>query len=292
MLYHFSKNFFCPCHGFRYYIKTIGKEIVKTGLQEITIEKRSGYEEKRSVSAEYYALLLGEKILLVKSSSKPSTIVEGEISPIPFDLRLELFDSPEMKEIENYFYPFYLEDTIFKFDGYVGIIGIIVFLFLFTKYSFPAFKYISNPSKIPAVKRVSSWGDPITTSKEIENEYKNSKMHFGNYTITNKYVIEVGFFSFDIFRFSDLLWGYKRVTKKRVNFIPAGKEYDTILIFYGGSAAIGGTEEQINGILNYSAQKAPWAVFGYTDDISKLFNKDTRNFCLYIEERKRKIVKG
>ena len=89
-----------------------------------------------------------------------------------------------------------------------------------------------------------------------------------------------------------MLWGYKRVTKKRVNFIPAGKEYDTILIFYGGSAAIGGTEEQINGILNYSAQKAPWAVFGYTDDISKLFNKDTRNFCLYIEERKRKIVKG
>jgi len=89
-----------------------------------------------------------------------------------------------------------------------------------------------------------------------------------------------------------LLWAYKRVTKHSVNFIPTGKSYAAVLACYGGAAEVRGREKKVDAVLAFAAERAPWAVFGFSDDLSKLFKKKTQDFCLAVEEKARMGEQG
>ena len=104
--------------------------------------------------------------------------------------------------------------------------------------------------------------------------------------ITDQFLIRSTFFSFDILRVADLLWAYKRITKHSVNFIPTGKTYDAVLICYGGAATIQSSEKTTDEILRFAAQRIPWAIFGFSKEIEEYFNKNTRDFCAAVEQRK------
>ncbi len=103
----------------------------------------------------------------------------------------------------------------------------------------------------------------------------------------DKYVIQSAPFAFDLLRLFDLLWGYKKVTKHSVNFIPTGKTYACILACYGGTAEVTGKEKDVDALLGFAAERAPWAVFGYTDDLNKAFRQKNAEFCAAVEQRKR-----
>src|ERR1019366_9308362 len=66
--------------------------------------------------------------------------------------------------------------------------------------------------------------------------------------ITDNFVIQKAFFAFNVLRFNDLVWAYKKVTKKSVNFVPTGKDYDAVMIFYGGTQNFR-AKEKIVGLL-------------------------------------------
>jgi hypothetical protein len=76
-----------------------------------------------------------------------------------------------------------------------------------------------------------------------------------------------------------------------VNFIPTGKTFEGILIFYGGSETFSGNEQKVNEVLSFASNKAPWAVIGYSDDIKNLFNKQTTDFCQVVESRRQELSK-
>jgi hypothetical protein len=67
----------------KYFVKVTGSNVVDTGLQEIEVESRNGVEENRRVSAGYYALVVGNRYLIVKSSN-----------PSPKQLRVNSSSSP------------------------------------------------------------------------------------------------------------------------------------------------------------------------------------------------------
>jgi hypothetical protein len=277
----------------RYYVRISGTKTVDTGLQEFRVEKKGGREVSRSVSANYIALEVGERFLLVKTRSVGSKVFEGELAPFIKGIETNFFQMPDVKKYRDNFYPYYLDTGSFKSPGYVlGSIGIVVFMILLW-YAIPAWRYLRNPQTHPVAKRVASWGDPIRIPMEIENEYSTKVfLRLGDYTLTDRYIIGKTFFNFDVLRISDLLWAYKSITKRSVNFIPTGKDYDAILVCYGGSAAIRGAEPMVNSVLDHVAGKTPWAIFGYSDEIQKLFKKNQMEFCAIVEARRRSAAEG
>jgi hypothetical protein len=88
-----------------------------------------------------------------------------------------------------------------------------------------------------------------------------------------------------------LLWAYKKVTQRSVNFIPTGKTFEGILICYGGGETFSGNERKVDEVLSFARDKAPWAVIGYSDEINNLFNKQTSDFCQVVESRRQELSK-
>jgi Family of unknown function (DUF6709) len=147
-------------------------------------------------------------------------------------------------------------------------------------------------NKHPVLNRVAEqWGDVMGVSIDAERELNAAVVYSSRGVfLTNKYVIEMTFFGFNIFRFEDMLWAYKKVTQRRVNFIPTGKSYEAVLIFYGGSEQVSGKEPNVQEVLTYAANKAPWAAIGYSKEIDEFFKKRTTEFCQAIESRRRELA--
>lgn len=275
-----------------YFVSVTGEKVLDTGIQEITTTTTDGVKDGSYVSAGYYAFLIGDRVLIVKTPSKPGSTVSGELLPIPSDLSNELFSGADGQELRRDAYPFYMSTTGFREPGYWAIgIGCALFL-LFLKFGVPAIRHWADVSKHPVVKRVNQhWGNALGVSLEAERELNSGVVYkAGGVFLTNGYVIQKTFFTFNIHRFHDLLWAYKKVTQRRVNFIPTGKSYGAVLVFYGGSEAASASEAEINEILVFAQRQAPWAVLGYTEELKRLFTKNTREFCEAVEDRRRRVT--
>jgi hypothetical protein len=277
----------------RYFVQVSGSKTVDTAIQEIETETRGGAEVSKRVSATYYALLIGDHWLLVKSESQMATTVKGSLETIPSDLHGKVFSTPEEIQLVPEFYPFYLDTTGFRYTGYWAIIVGIVYLLVLLYYVRRPLRWLQDPNTHPVLKRIQGWGEPMSVSADIERQLEfHRKFKHESFTFTDKYILEKRFFAFNVFRFEDLLWAYKQRTNRRVYFvIPAGTYYRAILVFYGGSARIPAHEKDVDATLLYAANKAPWAVTGYSDELSNLFNSQTAEFCAAIEARRQQVSK-
>ncbi len=274
----------------KYYVTVSGSEAIDTGLEQITVQKRGGRETSRAVSARYYALAMGDRFLLVKSSAGLLKTVQGSLEPVPLDVNARLFNSAEMLAVQQRFYPFYLNDESFRTPGYFAIVGAIVLGFLFLRSAIPAWKYLRDPSTHPVLTRVDAWGDQVGVSVLAEREFAAPHAKGGGWRVGDTFIIRASYFSFDILRMADLLWAYKSVTKRRVNFVPAGTTYQVVLACYGGTAQVQGSEHACDDLLVHVARRAPWAAFGYSDELLELFNKRNGEFCAAIEQRRQQLA--
>ena len=269
----------------RYFVRVTGSRALDTGIQQMSTKKRGGVEK---VTASYYALVVGERLLVVKRSHGAATTAVGDLNGMPADLQQHLFATQQMQAIRGRFYPYYLdESSSFRVPGYIGAAVALVLVVLLVKYGLPALRYARDAASHPVVKRVATWGDPLTTAVEARREAESPRYRGGSWRVGDKYVIQSAPFAFDLLRLSDLLWGYKKVTKHSVNFIPTGKTYACILACYGGTAEVTGKEKDVDTLLAFVAERAPWAVFGYTDDLNKAFRQRNAEFCAAVEQRKR-----
>ncbi len=275
----------------RYFARVSGSKAIDTEIQKIKISTKNGVETGRSVAAKYYALVIGDKFLIYEGDYTPLTTVEGALAEMPAEVSNHLFSSREMMDIRRQFYPFYLNTRDFRSTGYVAIV-ILVCLCAFLAYiSIPAWRHLRNPALHPLIKRSGSWGNPMLIASAIEQQSSTPRFKAGGWTVTKEFLIKSTFFTFDILRVCDLLWAYKKVTQHRINFIPAGKSYAAILICYGGTAEIAGSEIAADHVLSLAAASAPWAVFGFSQEIQDFFNKSASDFRAAIESRKQEMLK-
>jgi hypothetical protein len=276
----------------RYFVRVTGSRVLDTGIQQISTRKRAGVETGRSVSASYYALVVGERLLVVKRSHGGATIAVGELLAMPADLQQHLFGTPQMQAIRGRFYPYYLDESAFRVPGYIGVAVGLVLAVLLVWYGLPAWRYARDAVSHPVVKRVASWGDPLGIAVEARREAESPpRYRGGGWRVGDRYLIQSAPFAFDVLRLSDLLWAYKKVTKHSVNFIPTGKTYACILACYGGTAEVTGREKDMDALLAFAAERTPWALFGYTDELNKAFRQKTAEFCAAVEHRKQELAR-
>jgi Family of unknown function (DUF6709) len=277
----------------RYFARVAGSRVLDTGLQEVTVSESNGVETDRSVSAGYYALVVGDKLLVCKSRSGSRTTFVGELTPMPPDLEQHLFGTADMKAIRYRFYPFYLDDEPFRVPGYWALGGLAVFGLLLLRYARPAWRYLRDPASHPLIERVEKWGDPVGVAVAAERELRSPVLEGGGgWALTEQFLVRSTFFTFDLLRLSDLLWAYKKVTKHSVNFIPTGKTYEAILACYGGTATVPGNEKRVNEVLRFAAQRTPWAIFGFSKELESCFKTNVRAFCSAVERRRAELAKA
>lgn len=108
-----------------------------------------------------------------------------------------------------------------------------------------------------------------------------------SWRITASFLIRSGPFDFDVFRFEDILWAYGMVTRHWTYFIPIGSTYKAHLVFSNGKAAVRGRRKAVEKLLALAAERAPWAIFGFSPETRARFRKDPRAFRERIEEAKK-----
>jgi hypothetical protein len=277
-----------PTQSLKYFVRVSGYRAIDTGLQVITIEKRGGVEIGSGITASYYALDVGGKFLIVKSASGQPLSVEGKLARFPTGLERQLFGAAEMRSMRDQFYSFYLDAARpFRSVGWLIIVLCHVFAGLVVWKVLPVLRRLRDPATHPVMQRVTSWGDPIRISAEIEQELQAAGGLRAYWTFTPSYLIESSFFRFNVLRFRDLVWAYKQRTRKRINFVPSGTDYYALFICHGGRVVVQGSEKMIDELLLAAAQRAPWAIFGYTEELRKAFNEHTRDFCAAVEDRRK-----
>jgi len=266
-----------------------GERVIDTGLRQYRVRMRNGVEESREESGSYRALVFGKRFLVVRTvTSTESPVAEGSLVPWPSELEDQLFDTKEMRALRSNFYPFYLETDSFRRPGFVVIAVGVVFLLLFAWKALPAWRALRDPERDPLAQRIAKWGDQVGVAVEAEREWENPMLRANaGWRFGNKYLMHSRFFTFDVLRFQDVLWAYKKVTKHSVNFIPTGKTYEAIVNCYGGTATIPAKEKKVHELLEFAQQRAPWAVHGFSNELAAAWNKHRQDFANGVEQRRR-----
>lgn len=257
------------------FTRVTGSRVIDTGVQEYSIKERNGVETSRSVTAGFYALDMGDKFLICKSSSDQGTTATGQLAPLPGAFVAQFFDTPEMKSLRDRFYPYYLDTGSFRLPGYIALGGFAILAFIVLWIGRAAYRHRKDPSTHPVGQRVRSWGDPLEVAVAVQRE-AGTPRHKGRngWRITEQYLIRSTFFSFELLRISDVLWAYKKITRHSVNFIPTGKTYEATVYCRDGKALIPGRQKKTDALLEFLAQQVPWAIFGYSKELEEIYKKD------------------
>ncbi len=266
----------------RYFARVTGSKAIDTGIRQVTVRKRHGVETSRSVSGEYFVLMIDDRLLVVKASAGPHTTSEGELLPLSRELDSRLFGTPDMQAIKKRFYPFYVDEESFRLPGYIAGAILAVIGFFAVWRATAAFRVYLAPGTHPLAGRLASWGDPAKIAAEAEAGSRSPRHKSGGWIVTDKYLIRSTFREFDLHRLADLQWGYKRVTSSNTV-----KSYGAVLMMNGGKVDVVGSEKNVDAVLNLAAERVPWAIFGYSKEIEEHFNNNRPAFAATVEQRRR-----
>jgi hypothetical protein len=279
-----------PGSPLRYFVKVKGDESSDTGLQEVERETEGGTVKSETVKAKYSILLLARHLLIVKSDPKESgTVYTGELAEMPANLRAEII-TPLLKEHPNAnqaFLPYILDTTSFRDEGYIALgLGIPAFL-LAAWLIMKVMRRRADAASHPIVKSASRYGTLADVAHQFDMELQSSAVKIGGATVTQSWVFLPKRFGLSICRIPDLIWAYKKVTKHYHNFIPTGKTYEVIMYDrFGQPLQMQARQKKIDAMLALLAERAPWAVFGYTDELSRTLRTNWGGLVAAVDQRK------
>src|SRR5215467_5559325 len=101
-----------------FFIRVTGTKTLDTGIKQIETTTRNGVKESERVTAGYFGFLVGDRFLIVKSASAPNGTVEGELKPMPAELRGQLTSSLGNDVVQNNIRPLLLDTQGFRDAGY------------------------------------------------------------------------------------------------------------------------------------------------------------------------------
>jgi hypothetical protein len=138
------------------FVSVTGEKIVDSGLQELTTESRNGVKGATQVTANYYVMVVGGRLLTVKAKEEPPLRVEGQLDSSASIVREMLPDASD-EGLRAKFLPVMLDTTKnYRAGGYIAIAAMLFFCFLLWKNALPAWRYTRNITLHPVVQRVES----------------------------------------------------------------------------------------------------------------------------------------
>ena len=99
--------------------------------------------------------------------------------------------------------------------------------------------------------------------------------------------------SFDFARAKDVLWIYPYIVKNKSAFITVSKQYYIkIRLKNGKTVQVPAKKDTTDEMMNYFASVFPDAVFGYSNELENIFNKDRNRMIAEVERRREERLRG
>ncbi len=242
----------------------------------------------KTTTTKYYFLKTQDRILIVGDSKKnpPGTTVSGTLSGLSEELKGKLFPDGTDTTLLNQTYPLVL-NTDYTSDGWVAIFWVAIINVPLVLIAYVYAVRLLGWKEFKVVTKIREWGDPSLVSAVIESQYINQPTLKGKtWTITPEYVVQNALFLFNIHRLDELICAYKLVTKKSVNLIPIGKDYDVQLEFITGAVKLSGKEKIVEQAVDVLSQSRPWIFSGYHEGLQELLMKSRQDVIDEVNARK------
>jgi hypothetical protein len=267
----------------RYFVSVQGSKSLDTGFEEITQRKAkySGTVTSQSVSAKFVAIVVDQKLLLVKTKpgNDKQTAFTGSLEAMPAKVQNEFIKQVEadVPNLKGAFLPYMLnQSSDFYGIGYFGL-GIGVPLAALALWNLNKVRQRrAAPQSHPLAKQLAKAGDLEMVVSQIDQDHASGKtQQVGSMTVTPSWMMHASTYSMTAVPFKDLIWFYQKVTTHRVNGIPTRKSYTIVTCDRAGKTSeLATNQHQIEQTVTLIQQKAPWAIAGYSDDLQKMWNKE------------------
>jgi len=287
-----------PGQRFRYFVHVHGDKSVPTGIQSVeqTIDEDTQQVESEQTTADYVAVEVGQKLLLVKAPlHSTGADFSGALEPIPSDVYDQTI-APVLKQdptLQSAFVPAMLDASDYRTEGY-WTLGIGIPLLLLVGWNLK--KWMSRSSDhtaSPIYKRITNFGQPEMVMQEIDTDLKMSPpQKIGQAHVSGPWLFMPWMFSMVVFHVPDVVWTYPKITKRKVYFIPVGKSYATVVRDrFRYSYEINGKKKNAGALIEYITQQAPWVASGYSQELDKLWQKQPNEFIAAVDERRANLKK-
>jgi len=284
-----------PTFTLRNYATVEGTDTVSTDITEVVTRTTNGKEESKTTTGEYMAMIVGSRILVVKT--RPDEKAEkytGTIVSLPDDFKSKFFSDLNDPKLQHATLPLMLDASEKYGDDLVLgeiLIGILLPGTLWTYIK--SKRRSEHPETHPLCKVLSQYGSLYTIVPEIDAEARNAMSTLTGVTFTANWVILCSLTSTVAMHRGDIIWAYKKRTKHSVNFIPTGTTYSLVLRDSRGKLVeISSAETNIDAYLNSLADQTPWVIFGYNKKLDKIYKKERSAFAEIVLARKTSMVAG
>jgi hypothetical protein len=280
----------------KYFLSIEGEKSVQTGLQEITKRVKKGTSQVVSseVSANYLALKLGQKILIVKAdgNNANTTKFQGALVNIPEDIQNKLIgkleaENPSLKEV---FLPFMLRDDNFRFGGYFGLAIGLPCLILGVWNLQNVFRRWNSPEQHPIGKKLAKFGDsPEQFAAQINSEVQPGIPNYslGSLLITPSWLFRKKSFGLDIMKLDQVVWVYQKVTQHKRNGVHAGTTYTAVVSDRQGvSIEIPANQQRVEQVIQEIINRTPWVIAGFSEELKKLWQSDRQKIFEFVDQRR------
>lgn len=105
------------------------------------------------------------------------------------------------------------------------------------------------------------------------------------WVVTPNYLVNRGWFHFDAYAWSGMLWVYRKETSARVHGVLI-RGAEAVLTFDRGYACITCNDRFLNTVLARTKEHVPWALVGYNEDWQRRFQFDLTALREFVAQRK------
>ena len=279
-----------PEQRWRNFVSVSGTKSVNTEYQDVVDHMEGSRVVSTDIKDEYIMLRVGEKILLVKAEpGKEKLEYSGELEyttdPVKENVLQPL--ATEDAALAREVLPFTLNASDYRSNGYIMLMVGLPILALALWNCLKAMRRISEIQTSPVWKQLAVYGNAEQLSQQIEAELQPAIIRkYGKLQIAQQWMVRRKTFSTWASPIADLVWVYKKVTKHSVNFIPTGKTYSVVLVGRHRQRIEEQMKEKaVNEMLADLTARVPWALFGFTQDLEKAWQKDPAGVIAAVDSR-------
>jgi hypothetical protein len=277
----------------RYFVSLPELKPIDAGLEDTS----TSYGHT-SVTAHYFAARIDNQFLLIKSpSEKPPEHYEGALIPVPTDIRASfqknILDQKHL-QFSQLFIPYMLDTSSFRSNAYISF-AIAIPIVLLAGYNVKkALFRMKDHHESPIYKWLQHYDSPPEVISEmIDADLRLGEISkIGTLTFTPSWLLHKTWLGFTAFNLSEVVWAYKKITRHSYNLIPTGTSHGVAIADRSGRMIeidIGrgkAKEAAVAGFLQAIADRIPWVIFGFTDDLKKLYKNDRLGFVAFVEQRR------
>lgn len=174
-----------------------------------------------------------------------------------------------------------------KNSGYwILVVLTCLMVFAIVRNIFVLVTVYSNINQHWVLRKLARFGDPMLLTAAIEQETKRPRV-IGSLSLTPSWMLRRYMFGVEAIPMEAVVWIYKRVTKKSVNFIPSGTDYAAIIWIRTGESLEFGHD--VDSVLQEVASRAPWAIAGYSKSREDNWHKSRRVILDEVDDRRRTL---